>query len=240
MTDKSSEKNDKKSGVEAVDRALSILETFSDGSRSLSLTELSQRTGYYMSTLLRLCASLERFGYIHRGEDNLFRLGPSLLRLGALYQSAFDLADYVRPALAELVEKTSETAAFYIRDGNQRICLYRLQSKRAMRHHVEEGAILPLDRGASARILVAYTGGKGPIYDKVRRDGYYVSLGERDPDVGSVAAPVFASRGAFVGSLSLAGMRSRYEGEALGTMTASLRQSAADLSAMLGHARRIA
>jgi DNA-binding IclR family transcriptional regulator len=79
--------------VEAVERALSILESFSDGQKRLSLGELSKRTVLYRSTILRLASSLEKFGYIYRDNEGLFRLGPTLLRLGVLYKQAFSLAD---------------------------------------------------------------------------------------------------------------------------------------------------
>src|SRR3712207_2032245 len=105
--------------VEAVERALSILEAFGDGTPRLSLAEIAERTGLYPSTVLRLAASLDRFGYLHRGADGLFRLGSTPLRLGMLYRDAFDLADHVRPALARLVERTGGTAAFYLREGDK-------------------------------------------------------------------------------------------------------------------------
>src|SRR3954453_8522208 len=105
--------------VEAVERALSVLDAFADGRPRLSLAEIAERTGLYPSTIRRLAASLDRFGYLHRGADGLFRLGPTPLRLGLLYRDAFDLADHVRPALARLVERTGETAAFYVREGER-------------------------------------------------------------------------------------------------------------------------
>ena len=175
--------------VEAVERALSILDAFTAERPSLSLAELAERTGFYPSTILRLASSLARFGYMHRGADGQFRLGPTPLRLGLLYRQAFNLTDYVRPALARLVERTGETAAFYVREGDKRICLYRQHTQRLVRHHLEEGAELPLDVGASAHVLMAFTGGSGPTYEKVRAAGLYVSIGERDPETAAIAAP---------------------------------------------------
>ncbi|RTL67516.1 MAG: IclR family transcriptional regulator, partial [Hyphomicrobiales bacterium] len=63
--------------VESVERALTILDAFGDGTPRLALGELAARTGLYRSTILRLAASLERFGYLNRDEDGAFRLGPS-------------------------------------------------------------------------------------------------------------------------------------------------------------------
>jgi DNA-binding IclR family transcriptional regulator len=220
--------------VEAVERALGILEAFADGRATLSLGELAERTGLYRSTILRLTASLERFGYVRRGTDGRFRLGPSLWRLGVLYQNAFNLADHVRPALRELVEETGETAAFYVREGDRRICLYRHHAPRLIRHHVEEGAELPLSGGAGARVLVAYTDRNDALSEKVRAAGYYVSLGERDPETAAVSAPVFAQGHEFVGAIGVTGPVNRFTEPQLSETIGLVVAKAKELSITLG------
>ena len=173
--------------VEAVERALTILNAFADGTPRMGLSALAARAGFYPSTVLRLSASLERFGYLHRDSDGDFRLGPALWRLGVLYQASFNLADYVRPTLKALVEATGETASFYVREKGKRICLYRQNGPRMVRSHLDEGAELPLDRGAAGHILVAYsgkdTGKDSGRHAKVRSRGYAISKGERDPEL---------------------------------------------------------
>ena len=220
--------------VEAVERALSILDAFGDGAPRLSLTEIAERSGLYPSTVLRLAASLDRFGYLHRGQDGLFRLGPTPLRLGLLYRDAFDLAEHVRPALARLVEQTGETAAFYVRDSERRVCLYRHHSPRLIRHHIEEGAVLPLDRGASGRVLMAFTGGDDPLLQEVRRRGWYLSLGERDPEAAAIAAPVFGGGRRFIGALGVIGPRSRFEAESQERLATLLTEEAGRLTRAVG------
>ncbi|MCQ4159458.1 IclR family transcriptional regulator [Roseomonas sp. GC11] len=221
--------------VEAVERALSILDAFADGPPRLSLAEIAARTGFYPSTVLRLAASLDRFGYLHRGADGLFRLGPTPLRLGMLYRDSFDLAEHVRPVLAWLAEATGETAAFYVRDGARRICLYRHHSARLIRHHIEEGTVLPLDRGASAWVLMAHTstGEEAPLA-AARAQGWVLSLGERDPEVAAVAAPVFGRGRAFIGALGIIGPRGRFEGEQPERLAALVTEAAARLCRSLG------
>ena len=220
--------------VEAVERALTLLEAFADGTPGLSLAELAARSGLYPSTVLRLAASLDRFGYLHRGADGQFRLGATLLRLGTRYRNNFNLADYVRPALAELAEATAETAAFYIREGEQRICLYRHSTWRPLRHHVEEGSALPLYRGAGGRVLVAFSGGRDDISEAIRRDGICTSLGERDPDAFSVAAPVFGAGGGLLGALGVIGPRTRYNPQVAAALAAQVGQAAERLSRRIG------
>lgn len=215
--------------VEAVERALSILEAFADGTRALTLTELARKTGFYPSTLLRLAASLERFGYLRREKNGTFRLGPALWRLGVAYQANFELASVVRPVLATLAEASEETAAFYIREGNRRICLYRVNGPRPIRSHLDEGAELPLDRGASAHVLMAYSGGTDARAERVRSDGVAVSHGERDAEMAAIAVPVFRSDGGFAGALGLTGPIGRFGPAAIVTMRALLQTSADDL-----------
>lgn len=220
--------------VEAVERALTILNAFSDGSQDLTLNELSNRTGLYRSTILRLAASLERFGYLYRDAGGRFHLGSALFRLGTLYQRSFRLEDYVRPVLADLAEATEETAAFYVREGERRVCLFRHHADRLFRQNLEEGAELPLDRGASARILMAYSGEAGDLYDRVRRDGYYISFGERDSETVALAVPVFGMGEKLVGALGIALQHNRFNDDFSGEKLPLLQQAAGDLSARLG------
>jgi len=201
--------------VEAVERALTLLEAFADGAPQLSLAELAARSGFYKSTILRLARSLERFGYLARGDDGAFRLGPAPARLGALYRDRVDHGGLIRAALRRLRDASSQTASFYVRSGETRTCLYRENSQREIRHHLEEGARLPLAIGAAGKVLLAYT--EKPAADKqrraaqkLRRDGYALSLGERDPFIAAVAVPLFDSSGAFQGALCLSGLAAQF------------------------------
>lgn len=196
--------------VEAVERALGILDAFTGTESSLTLAAIARRTALNPSTILRLSASLMRFGYLRRLTDGRYGLGPTPLRLGTLYRSGFDLADHVRPALKRLAAESGETAAFYIRDGDARICLFRHQADTSIRHHIEEGARLPMDKGASAHVLAACGQGGGTADEAaIRRQGHAVSLGERDPESAAIAAPVFGPDGMLVGSLGIAALLSR-------------------------------
>lgn len=221
-------------GVEAVERALSLLEAFADDAPRLTLAELAARSGFYPSTVLRLAASLDRFGYMHRDADGRFRLGPKPLRLGTLYRNTFDLAAHVRPTLARLVERSGETAAFYVREGDHRICLYRNNAPRLIRPHLEEGAALPLDRGASAHVLMAYAGAEGARFDAIRAGQAAISMGERDPEVAAVAAPVFGRGGRCLGALNITGPRTRFDDAACARHAAVMLEEAQALSRRLG------
>ena len=95
--------------------------------------------------------------------------------------------------------------------------------------------VLDVD-GASARILVAYTDGKGAIYDRAREAGLTVSKGERDADTAAVAAPVFGRSRAFVGALGVTGPINRFDDKRIKTMSGILSTAAQKLSKTIGGA----
>jgi len=219
--------------VEAVERALGILGAFTAEQGALSLRDIAAATGLYKSTILRLCGSLEHFGYLRRDADGRFWLGPAVLTLGELYRRHFDFGPHVRPVLRALVEATNETASFYVRDGDERVCVMRHEAPRPIRHHVDEGAALPLDQGAAGHVLKAF-GEEGDW--AVRTAGFAVSIGERDPHAAAIAAPVFGREERLLGALAVSGLAERFTSEAQQAIRAAVLDAAKRLSWTLGAA----
>lgn len=196
-------------GVIAVNRALQIMEAFRIGERHLTLAELSRRTGLHNSTVLRLARTLAHSGYMVQREEGEWRLGPAAGWLGARYQAGFDINNVVQPLLRQLSEQAQESASFYVREGDERACIARVEGPQSVRHHVRIGMRLPLDLGAPGRVILAFSGEPGAIYEDIRRRGFHVSMGEREPQVSSVAAPVFGLNWRLLGSMCISGPTSR-------------------------------
>ena len=111
--------------------------------------------------------------------------------LGAIYQRSLRLGDILLPLMHELADQTGESVSFYSRHGDVRVCLHRVDSKHAVRDHVREGDVLPLDRGSGGRILRAFSGAKGEPYEMIRREHSYASVGERDAETAGISVPIF-------------------------------------------------
>ncbi|MFC0384407.1 IclR family transcriptional regulator [Muricoccus vinaceus] len=181
-------------GVRAVDRALVLLRSFREEDGPLSLTELSRRAGLNMTTALRLLGTLEAHGFIKRLPAGGYLLGPSLLLLGDLFRRSLRLEHHVMPALERLRAASHESAAFFVREGDQRRCVFRLDSPQMVRDVAHVGEAQPLGRGAHGRSLIALeTGERLPV----------VSRGERLAEIAAVACPVLDSRGSVAGSIGL-------------------------------------
>jgi len=217
-------------GVAAVDRALSLLTAFGPGDRELSLATLSQRTHLVKSTALRLLASLSHAGFVRRTVDGLYAIGPEIARLNGTFTNSFSLEAAVTPELTKLCALTKETASFNVRQGEFRVCLHRVNSPHPIHVHVQVGELLPLDRGAGGRVLMAFSGAKGAIYERIRRDGYVALQGDRVPDLAGISAPVTGPDGKLVGALILTLPTYRYKDKYI----TPVREAAKAVSARLG------
>ncbi|MFC7552238.1 helix-turn-helix domain-containing protein [Pseudoroseomonas wenyumeiae] len=219
--------------VEAVERALSILDAFGDGTPRLSLSEVAERTGLYPSTVLRLAASLDRFGYLHRGQDGLFRLGPTPCGSGC----STGMPSTWRPSCGRRWRGWSTGPA----RPPPSTC-----AKRAPRLPVPPRLAPAHPAPCRGRRLAA----AGPRRERPRADGVHGRfgacpragqgagmvpvLGERDAEAAAVAAPVFGRGRQFVGALGVIGLRSRLEAESHAGIAAALCEEARLLSREIG------
>lgn len=224
-------------GVMAVTRALQVLEAFALGESHLPLAELSRRCGLHKTTVLRLARTLALSGYLVQREDGDWRLGPAAGWLGARYQAGFDVQNVLEPALRALTQSTGESAAFYVREGAVRTCLVRVEGPQALRHHARMGEGLPLDKGSPGRVILAFSGEPGALYEQIRQRGFHWSIGEREPGVATVSAPVFGRHWRLLGSVCISGPESRLPPPALESLAQQVVTAANALSyALAGQA----
>ncbi|WP_283193339.1 IclR family transcriptional regulator [Rhizobium sp. AN80A] len=221
-------------GVAAVERAASLLEAFTERDFTLSLGELARRVELDKSTVLRIARSLAKHQLLVRNEDASWRLGPKLMKLGNIYQSTFRASDIIEPLLADLVTRTGESAAVYVREGDERVCLFRHDSHQSIRHSARVGSTYPLDRGAPGRVILAFNGRSGSIYDEIRKAGFHTTSGERDPQVASLAVPIFRDGQNLFGSLALTGPPDRFSDDAIRKNLEILQVAARKLSVAMG------
>jgi len=224
-------------GVIAVTRALQIMEAFRIGERQLPLAELSRRTRLHNTTVLRLARTLALNDFMVQSDDGQWRLGPAAGWLGARYQAGFDINNVVEPTLRALSQETRESASFYVREGQERACISRVEGPQSVRHHVRIGMRLPLNLGAPGRVILAFSGEPGAVYEDIRRKGYHVSMGEREPQVSSVAAPVFGLNWKLLGSMCISGPTSRLSQDKLEAFAHTVMDAANGLSYALAGAR---
>jgi DNA-binding IclR family transcriptional regulator len=219
-------------GVASADRVLTVLTAFRRGDDALELSELARRTSLVKSTIMRLCISLEKFDLIERLADGRYRLGVEAARIGSVYQQSFALEERIVPVLERLAAESLETASFYIRRGNQRLCLFRADSPSPLRMNVRPGDMRPMDESAIAQVLRTFSDRK--VSEKAAVEIPLYSSGITDPHVASIAMPVFGTEQRLIGALALSGPSSRLTREQAETFKPRLREAGERLSSELG------
>jgi DNA-binding IclR family transcriptional regulator len=208
--------------VGVLDRALAILDVVEHGSRSF--TAIVEATGLTRPTAHRLIRALERHGLLFHVGGLGYALGPRLLALAATAMRELPLRDLARPALEHLARSTGESAQLFVRDGDRRICVDSVESAHELRTIVDVGASLPLTRGSAGKVFLAWTNDDrrdrivaesdeadrlGTQLLTTARRGWADSVGEREPGVASVSAPVFGPGGMLVAAVSVSGPATR-------------------------------
>jgi len=140
--------------VEAVERALTVLEAFDSPQEHFTLAELAQTTGYYKSTLLRLLGSLARFDYVQRDPQGRWQLGHTPVRLARRHLPGRHLATRIQPLLVHLSSDTGETAALLeVEDGMVECRLVALPDA-ALRHDLRPGDRWPAAAADDPRLVM--------------------------------------------------------------------------------------
>ncbi|WP_160000225.1 IclR family transcriptional regulator [Roseomonas sp. 18066] len=215
--------------VRAVDRALALLTAFREEDGPLGLAELSRRVGLSMTTTLRMLQTLEGQAFIRRLSSGGYVLGPTLMLLGDRCRRSLRLEDHVPPALERLRAESSESATFFMRDGQQRRCAFRLDSPQIVRDYARVGEVQPLGRGAHGRAIILFDGGvvPGPVLP-------FVTLGERHPDLAAIAAPVLDAGGEVPGSIGISVPLYRFTPAVEALCRRLVYREALDITAALG------
>ncbi len=246
--------------IEAVDKALCLLECFSDADTELSLKDLSEKTGLNKSRILRLAGTLSSHGFLVRPKGSLgYSLGPQLLMLGKLYERSNTLVSVARLIMKDLVSLTGESVKLFVIQNKKRVCLVRELGPSRLHYAIKEGEILPLAAGAGGKVLMAYASSelrdevlnqrlervtpstivkRDQLIDElnaVRQQGYAISIGELVYEVGGVAAPIFDNEQKVVAALTVAGPIQRFNDGQYQEKLNHLLDASRQLSYMLGY-----
>jgi DNA-binding IclR family transcriptional regulator len=197
-----------------LDKAALVLSALEAGPATLA--GLVQATGLARPTAHRLAVALEHHRLVTRDMQGRFVLGP---RLGELANSAGEdrLLAAAGPVLTNLRDVTSESAQLFRRQGDLRICVAASERSSGLRDTIPVGSTLTMLAGSAAQVLLAWEepermhrGLHGARFNAsmlalVRRRGWAQSVGEREPGVASVSAPIRANGGKVVAAVSVSG-----------------------------------
>jgi DNA-binding IclR family transcriptional regulator len=142
-------------GCEGARRVLALMLTFSADDNTLTARQLAERTGIALPSVYRYITLLRETGLLAGDERGSYRLSARLIGLARAAEAAEPIIDVADPVMQDLAEQTGETVILVRLIGRSAVCVHRVQSAHQLRISFEPGQSLPLDRGASARLLLA-------------------------------------------------------------------------------------
>ncbi|MDE0603235.1 MAG: IclR family transcriptional regulator [bacterium] len=246
-------------GVAAIERAVDVLFLFSRSSSTLGVTEISRELGVSKAVVHRILTSLcERGLLIVDPESRRYALGPAVLELAAAYRDQLDVRDLALEEMRRLSAETDETATLSVRHGNRRVYVAQITPPREVKMTVPIGGSFPLHAGASSKAFLAWLSdgeidhylAENPLdslteativsvdelraeLDRIRQQGFAVSLGERQHDAGSVAAPILDHNHQPVAVISISGPLERFR-DKIARSAAAVVEATRGLSTKLG------
>ncbi len=231
----------------SIERALDILECFSERQTELRIAEICKMVGLSKSTTHRTVATLENRGYLIQNEETgKYRLGVKTLTAGKAFLSGLDFRALALPHMRLIRDALNESVNLYVTNGTSRVVVERLESNEPLRRVLKIGDELPIDKGAAGKVFLAFNPALKPDAGinpdelaEIRRNLFSVSHGERASDASSVAAPIFDHKAKVVAVLAIAGPTIRFVEPNLPRYIAMLCEAAESISRALGCSRTL-
>jgi len=239
-------------------RGLAVVKAFSDQRRSMTIAQISHKTGIPRAAVRRCLYTLKQLGYAD-AEANNFYLKPKILTLGYSYLSSTPLTVSAQPCLNQLSQLLNESCSLAALEDGEVLYIARSQTSRVLSVALNAGSRLPayctslgrvllaglneaeLDAYFSKVKLIALTdrtetseSALRDIIAGVRHRGYAVVEEELEIGLRSIAVPVRGASGATMAALNIGAQATRVARSQLEqTVLPALLNAAAELSVLL-------
>ncbi len=214
--------------IEAVERALFLVEQFSPRHPTLTVSQAAQAVGTSRPTARRILLTLARMGFAEL-DGAAYRLTPRVLRLGYAYLSSQPFWEHLDKPIRELAEACNESCSAGTLDVDEVVCVARAPGRRSMSEGISIGSRLPAYATAIGRVLLAglrddeldalFAGrtleqftphtvtapeSLRALIATARADGFAVTDGEWEEGIRSCAVPIHDRKGRTIAGLNIA------------------------------------
>jgi IclR family acetate operon transcriptional repressor len=246
--------------IQAIERAVAILNAFSAEEPELGVTDLADRLDLHKSTVHRFLVNLEAAGLVERDRrTSRYRLGLRIFELGGLVLQQMNLWDEALPFLEGLVSDTGETGHLAVLDGGEAVYIERVEARRALRIPSAIGRGYPAHATSLGKVLLANLDRESAMalveerglhrctprtitdpdalwreLDKVRVEGYAVDDEEYEEGLRCIGAPIVGHTGQIVAALGIGGPVTRVTPERVDELAALVMAAATSLSRRMG------
>jgi IclR family transcriptional regulator, acetate operon repressor len=242
-----------------VDKALEILNYFTQARAQIGLSELARLAERDKATVHRMLTVLAKHGFVEQDEQSkLYRLGAGLLRLARSREASFPISSVIEAELQALMQATGETAHASLIAGGSLATVGIAHGNKAIRVTLEPDQSLPLHATASGIACLAFLPrekldatlkrkltGFTPAtlitpqelmaaVNVARAKGFAVSDQSYETDVYGIAAPLFSASGYACGAVAVATPAHRMSREVKARTIAAVLEAAVLITRRMG------
>lgn len=139
--------------VQSFARGLGVIRAFGPRAKTMTLTEVAQKTGLTRAGARRILLTLQTLGYVSL-DGRSFSLTPRVLDLGYSYLSSMPLWDVAQPIMEDLVDRVHESVSASVLDGGEIVYVLRVPTHRIMTIGLSIGSRLPAYCTSMGRVLL--------------------------------------------------------------------------------------
>ena len=145
-----------KPSVQVLERVFALIDILADHEETVSLKEISERTGLHPSTAHRLLNDLTIGRFVDRPEAGSYRLGMRLLELGNVVKTRLNVRDAALTPMRELHRLIKQPVNLSMRQGDEIIYVERAYSERSGMQVVRAiGGSAPLHLTSTGKLFLA-------------------------------------------------------------------------------------
>ena len=187
----------------SADRILEIVGLFTPARPAWSAPDAAAALKISRASAYRYFAQLEEAGFIEPAPGRRFALGPRIVELDRQIRLADPLVQASVDEMQKLARETGGIALLCRLHKDRVLCIHQERGARAPRFvSYERGRAMPLHRGATSKVILAFLPPEPKALEQIRRDRLSIAYGEVDPDACGIAVPLFEGS-QVVGSLSV-------------------------------------
>ncbi len=244
--------------VQAVDRALLLLQLIAESTKPLSVGELGEQLNMNRTTAWRLVGTLENHGFVER--DPLtkgYRLGFSAERLASQASHYDSLIRRAHQSMEQLGQETEEAVLLSVPKSYGTLTIHQTEPAHSVRLVDYVNAFLPLHCTSNGKLLLSmlpteelaalieqplekltpFTITDSKILlkeiEKVRSIGIGTALGELDENENGISAPIFDKGNNLIAFISVCGPSFRFTEEKMLALTNRMKSTAQEISDLL-------
>lgn len=141
----------------AAQRILAILDVFDMAHTTMTLSEISRRSGLTLTTTHRLVGELTAWGALSRDSSGRYSVGIRVLELGALAPRGLQLREVALPYLDDLHQVTRANVHLAVREGRDVVYVESLRARDGVPVLSRLGGRWPLHATGTGQVLLAYS-----------------------------------------------------------------------------------